>query len=254
MTRSTTDDTLNHGNSTYHASVLAGPDDEYAARYSWIAQVWVQDDDRPEVTISAVDDALYTNRILTYPGVVRQVPPLFARFRLERTGDASGRLRINWNTSHIFYEPAPLENRVHLRQDDPLSSVIPPGQSSFETMFSILRTIQPLGRSRTYLLTPPHYCPDQPAECGYAPQYTLGAETEITIPIYSNIMGVGIEADRATIAEGGSVTFTLHRLGGKADALTRPLEVKIAVTQDGDYITGATWIRSPSWRTSPPPP
>lgn len=33
VTRSTTDDNVNHGNSTYHAFVLAGRDDPYTAFY-----------------------------------------------------------------------------------------------------------------------------------------------------------------------------------------------------------------------------
>ena len=51
VTRSTTDDSVNHGNSTYHAFVLAGQDDPYTAFYEHTDSVWVQDDDRPVVTI-----------------------------------------------------------------------------------------------------------------------------------------------------------------------------------------------------------
>ena len=41
------------------------------------------------------------------------------------------------------------------------------------------------------------------------------------------------------MAEGEAVAFTLHRHGGKPDAMTRPLTVRVQVTQEGDYISGA---------------
>ena len=61
MTRSTTDDIFNYGNSTYHAVVLAGPDDGYSAYYDHAAAVWVQDDDRPTVTATAPNTEYYGN-------------------------------------------------------------------------------------------------------------------------------------------------------------------------------------------------
>ena len=89
-------------------------------------------------------------------------------------------------------------------------------------------------------LLAPHYCPDDPEACGYGPQYTLGTPQEATLRVYNNFMGVRVEADQTTVAEGGTAVFTLHRHGGKPDAMTRPLHVNVEVTQSGDYISGAT--------------
>ena len=61
VTRTTTDDSLNYGNSTYHATVLAGPDDVYTSnRYA--ALVWVQGRRPPDG-----DDYRASHRILPEP-------------------------------------------------------------------------------------------------------------------------------------------------------------------------------------------
>ena len=52
-------------------------------------------------------------------------------------------------------------------------------------------------------------------------------------------MGVRITRDSASVSEGDSATFTLYRHGGKPDSITRPLQVNVLVTQEGDYISGA---------------
>ena len=52
--------------------------------------------------------------------------------------------------------------------------------------------------------------------------------------------GSAHEADQTTVDEGETATFTLHRHGGKPDAMSRPLHVNVEVTQRGDYISGAT--------------
>ena len=98
-----------------------------------------------------------------------------------------------------------------------------------------------MGWSGTYKFDSPHYCPDEPeGECKYRPQYVLGADAETAYRIYGALMGVRIEADQASFDEGTAATFTLHRLGGKKDAMDRPLQVRVAVTQEGDYISGTT--------------
>ena len=88
----------------------------------------------------------------------------------------------------------------------------------------------------------PHYCPDDPgrdsANCAYEPQYLRGGAYEQTFIIYNDFMGVRIEADQTTVAEGTAVTYTLHRHGGKPNNLAKTLEVQVQVTQEGDYISG----------------
>ena len=53
-------------------------------------------------------------------------------------------------------------------------------------------------------------------------------------------MGIRIQADQASVTEGAAAAFTLQRHGGKPDAMSRPLTVRVEVTQRGDYITGTT--------------
>ena len=243
VTRSTTDDSFNYGNSTYHASVLAGPEDEYTSRYSSADFVWVQDDDRPEVTITAPITDVYGNPLYPYPDITLSSPDSYQSFTLTRTGDTSGRLGgIRYEGSTITYWPAPKQDQqsgVSVRSGHH-GMEIPPGETSLAVQYRYARYVGFLGRSNSFTLLPPHYCPDRPQVCGYGPQFTLGTSQETTYREYNNFMGVRIEAEQTTVAEGGTAVFTLHRDGGKPDALTRPLHVNVEVTQMGDYISGAT--------------
>ena len=240
ITKSTTDDNFNYGNSTYHAVVLAGPNDDYRAYYDHRETVWVQDDDRPTVTITAP-----TTEVYGYPrrsddlGMVFDNPQLELPVTLTRTGDTSGRLLIPGWAPFTTYNPAPDHD-----EDDSLIHYsffghIPPGETSYAATYLVHSNVNALGRSYRIVLADPHYCPDDPEECGYGPQYTVGTPQEATLRSYSNLMGVRIEADQTTVAEGGTATFTLYRHGGKPDAMTRPLQVRVGVTQEGDYISGA---------------
>ena len=240
ITKSITDDNFNYGNSSYHAIVLAGPDDDYNAYYDHRETVWVQDDDRPTVTITAS-----TTEVYGYPrrsddlGMAFDNPLLELPVTLTRTGDTSGRLIISGWTPFTTYNPAP-DHDEHLRQrDTTFFGHIPPGETSYAATHLFHSNVNALGRSYQIVLADPHYCPDDPEECGYGPQYTVGTPQEATIRSYSNLMGVRIEADQTTVAEGGTATFTLYRHGGKPDAMTRPLQVRVGVTQEGDYISGA---------------
>ena len=98
----------------------------------------------------------------------------------------------------------------------------------------------------------PHICVDNPGyktsispegyyeNCGLGPQYMRGSDYEQTFVIYNDFMGVRIEADQASVEEGTAAIFTLHRHGGKPGNLAKTLTVNVAVTQEGDYISGAT--------------
>ena len=59
VTRQTTDDSLNYGNTTYHATVLNDADDDYVALYNASAKIWVRDDDIPTVTGSSTTSESY---------------------------------------------------------------------------------------------------------------------------------------------------------------------------------------------------
>ena len=241
VTRPTTDDIFNYGNSTYHAVVLAGPDDGYSAYSDHAATVWVQDDDRPTVTATAPTTEYYGNpHTFYYLGTAFDNPTLELSVTLTRTGDTSGHLPVTHALPFTVFRPAPLEDEQHiiLSPSRPVR-FIPPGVTSYATTVPTEANFSRLGRSYRVVLDNPHYCPDDPEECEYGPQYTVGTPNETSHRVYNNFMGVRIEADQATVAEGGTVTFTLHRHGGKPDAMDRPLHVTVGVTQEGDYITGA---------------
>ena len=239
ITRSTTNDNFNYGNSSYHAIVLAGPDDDYRAYYDHEETVWVQDDDRPTVTITAPTTEFYGNPgQLSHLGTLLKNTTVELPVTLTRTGDTSGLIDIVASQAFTFHNPSPQQDEV--RTPSIKNHTIPPGVTSHITIFRDFASNMPaLGRSHLLVLDNPHYCPDDPEECGYGPQYTLGTPNEVNLWVYSNFMGVRIEADQTTVAEGGTVTFTLHRHGGKPDAMTRPLHVGLEVTQEGDYISGA---------------
>ena len=240
ITKSTTNDNFNYGNSSYHGIVLAGPDDDYNAYYDHRETVWVQDDDRPTVTVTAPTTELYGNPGTWHPLVLAfDNPYLQLSVTLTRTGDTSGRLLISGRTPFTTYNPAPDHDEHRTSLGDTFFKHIPPGETSYTATYNALENVNALGRSYRFVLGDPHYCPDDPEECGYGPQYTVGTPQEVTIRSYSNYMGVRIEADQTTVAEGGTATFTLYRHGGKPDAMTRPLQVRVGVTQEGDYISGA---------------
>ena len=223
VTRQTTDDSLNYGNSTYHATVLNDADDDYIALSNASALVWVRDDDIPTVTGSSTTSEFYDGRY--------QVVLPFTR-----TGDTSGRLPLDYDRSYIGYRPAPLQDETETTTWIK-GHGFRPGQATGVSIGD-LGYVKALGRSGSLELEP-YYCPNNPAACGYYPQYQVGTPASITYRYYSNTMGVRIKADQASVAEGDPATFTLHRHGGKPDALTRPLEVTLEVSQEGDFISGA---------------
>ena len=223
VTRQTTDDTLNYGNTTYHATVLNDADDDYVALYNASAFIWVQDDDIPTVTGTQATSE-------SYGGYHETVLPF------SRTGDASGRLLLDATITHVTHRPAPLQDETRTRTED-LGWVFDPGDAGGVSI-GHLGIPEALGRSGTLELLP-HYCPNNPANCGYHPQYQVGTPSSVDFRYHSNFMGVRIKRDMASVSEGDAATFTLHRHGGKPDSITRTLQVNVLVTQEGEYISGA---------------
>ena len=223
VTRQTDDDSLNYGNSTYHATVLNDADDDYVALYNASAFVWVQDDDIPTVTGSTTTSEFFD-------GFDEVVLPF------SRTGDTSGRLLLDAAITHVTHWPAPLQDETSTR-DEVKGWGFAPGDPN-RVSIGTFAYASALGRSGTLDLQP-HYCPDRPAACGYYPQYQVGTPSSISYNYYSKFMGVRITRDRASVSEGDAATFTLYRHGGKPDSITRPLQVNVLVTQEGEYISGA---------------
>ena len=228
VSRSTTDDSLPYGNSSYHATVLTDASDDYVALSNSSAKIWVRDNDIPTVTGSADVSEFYDS-------LDSQVVLPFSR-----TGDVSGLLKITASQTQTSLHPVPAQILVQVltaNTENDERRRFEPGEAA-NVEFQGIQLWQALGASVTAELSP-HYCPNDPGACGYRPQYQVGTPGDITYRIYSNIMGVRIEADQASVGEGDSATFTLHRHGGKPDSITRPLTVKLEVTQEGDYISGA---------------
>ena len=223
ITRQTTDDSLNYGNSTYHATVLNDADDEYVALQNASAFIWVRDDDIPTVTGSSTTSEFFD-------GFDQVVLPF------SRTGDVSGRLFLDADITHVTHWPAPLQDETSTR-DEVKGWLFDPGDANGVSIGTLAYT-SALGRSGTLELQS-HYCPNNPAACGYYPQYQVGTPSTIDFRYYSKFMGVRIKRDKASVSEGDAVTFTLYRHGGKPDSLTRPLQVNVLVTQEGEYISGA---------------
>ena len=189
VTRSTTDDSFNHGNSSYHAFVLADAADGYTAYYEHAAQIWVQDDDRPVVTIGngpTTDYYGYPGE--PYPGIPLKNDSIIVSANLTRTGDTSGRLPVFVRHQQTTLWPAPKTD-----QTGPLGSAltnyIQPGEATSTFNHSGYPNVNALGRSRTLSLGEPHNCPDDPEECGYGPQYTLGTAQEATVQVRRQFHG-----------------------------------------------------------------
>ena len=130
--------------------------------------------------------------------------------------------------------PAPAQNKTSSRKW--YIEFIAPGESSTANLFGVAGNVEALGATGRLWMVPddcpdgsaecgkvihPHYCPDDPgrdnANCTYRPQYLRGGAYEQTFIIYNDFMGVRIEADQTTVAEGTAVTYTLHRHGGEAE-------------------------------------
>ncbi|MCY4530593.1 MAG: hypothetical protein OXD46_16395, partial [Chloroflexi bacterium] len=252
VTKATVDDSINYGNATYTLVILPGPylfldaDGEVNPASQHLpdrAWVWVQDDDRPTVTLGPAT-AEY-----------EQGEPLTAT--ISRTGDTTVLLYVDSMREITRRYPAPFQDRTTL--SDWRFSRTFAGDSSTTVQFASLSNVEALGATGRVWLVPdscpdgsadcgvidvPHVCIDHAgpdaADCGFHPQYHRGSPYEQTFIVHSKYMGVRIEADQTSIAEGGTATFTLHRHGGKPGNLAKTLEVQVAVAQEGDYIAGST--------------
>ena len=176
---------------------------------------------------------------------------------ISRTGDTTALLWVDAMEETTRRNPAPLQDETTYSKWS--FGRVFPGDSSTTLPFKATGPVGALGATGRLWLVPddcpddsadcgrvntPHICVDNPgpddANCSYGAQYMRGSVNEQTFTIYNDFMGVRIEADQTSIAEGGAATFTLHRHGGKPNNLAKTLQVRVLVTQDGDYISGTT--------------
>ena len=214
VTKATVDDSINYGNATYTLVILPGPylfldaDGEFNLASQHLpdrAWVWVQDDDRPVVTLGPAS------------AVYEQGEPLTAT--ISRTGDTTVLLYVDSMREITRRYPAPFQDRTTL--SDWVFSRADVGDSSTTVQFARLSNVEALGATGRVWLVPdscpdgsadcgvievPHVCIDHAgpdaADCGFHPQYHRGSPYEQIFTVYSKYMGVRIEADQPSIAEG----------------------------------------------------
>ena len=232
LVHATVDEALNDGNSAVGAVIQLG---QYSIRpYPGEAVVWVRDDDIPTVTATPET------------GEVLENPPNGTEFTVVRTGDTTNWLRIKrvtwqdrrWPDEVLDPKYAAFveESKIPAILDRGLQD-FQPGEAS-NTFRYEPRGTGPLGTT-SYLEILPLYCGDDvPGDCGYRPQYKVGTPKSSTIEVLNRDMGVRVVADQASVDEGDSVSFTLHRYGGTLIVRQSKLTVRVQVTQNGEFIDG----------------
>ena len=220
LTVSTEDEDLNDGNSQIKASLLLSH--LYRINpFPSIGNIWVRDNDIPTVYF----EQAYLERV--------EDPDQLPRYTLVRTGDASFVLGVNlWRYVIRRYNkpfpdreeafPAP---RPFLAGDQDVTYTTYPG------------VVGPLGgEGRVYIET--GYCEEVPGDCWYDSQYRVGEPSTFVATIHNDGQGVTVEADQASVDEGDAATFTLTRSGGTPNARLYALTVRLAATQNGQFIRG----------------
>ena len=229
----TVDEALNDGNSAVWAVIRLG---QYSIRpYPGEAVAWVRDDDIPTVTMTPETGEVFEN------------PPNGTEFTVVRTGDTTNWLRLAVVTWHDRRWPAevlePVGAAANERHRTPNTrhgagvEDFGPGEAN-NTFGQEPRYTGPLGTT-SYFEVLPRYCGDDiPGDCGYRPQYKVGTPKSSTIEVLNRDMGVRVVADQASVDEGDSASFTLHRYGGTFTARVSSLTVRVQVTQNGEFIKG----------------
>ena len=232
LVRATVDEALNDGNSDVWAVIQLG---QYSIRpYPGEAVVRVRDDDIPTVTVTPET------------GEVLENPPNGTEFTVVRTGDTTNWLRIKrvtwqdrrWPDEVLDprYAAFVEESRIPEILDKGIQD-FEPGEAS-NTFRYEPRGTGPLGTT-AYFEVLPFYCGDDvPGDCGYRPQYRVGTPKSSTIEVLNRDMGVRVVADQASVDEGDSASFTLHRYGGTFTTRVSSLTVRVQVTQNGEFIDG----------------
>ncbi|WP_419554544.1 Calx-beta domain-containing protein [Candidatus Poriferisodalis sp.] len=278
LTVPSVDNKLNEGNRQVRATILPGlyavPVD------SRQASVWVRDDDLPTLTLTPVtedhvesDDSFpqYTlQRSWSSDDAEEYAEADVAQYDLIAR---VGRYAIRWFpdcpyvVGPVLYEGSRLngsscEFGMEDIEDGTEASLLPvdmPPQGDvfpYSSSTHFLPVQMPSGdSSHTYDMPPRHVlalggfayvalqpfkCDVVPGNCGYWPQYEIGTPDDAKVNLHNNAQGVRIESDHQWVLEGEDITFTMSRYGGVPVNSRQALSVGVAVSQDGEFISGST--------------
>ncbi len=184
----------------------------YYTREPSSATVLVRDNDTTTLTLEVVDppDAV-EGRPYTYQ-VIEYEPQ---EYRVARTGDTSHQVTYRY---HFFRDAQ--RDPTDLHDEEQISAAatelietdtsvfqlygIPAGSETFTRRSRITGVVPGGGEQYVELISGP--------VCDYCPRYEVGTPSAFRILIANRSAGVSIEADAASVEEGGSVTYTLTRI------------------------------------------
>ena len=199
------------------------------------------------VTTIVRDDDVPTVRMVNLSGSeIVEGEEVNARFERDSsaytstsTGDTHNFLDAHFVTTMVRRYLPPLGDRGTTGRESERS--IRAGQSEFTTLVAGTRAdeVGPLGgwfEARLVVRCPvrgvAQTCTDS--------RYEIGEPNSLRVEIRNNFPGVYVEADAGAVAEGEAARFRVTRVGGSAVGWTKTLNLRVEVTQDGEFIAGTT--------------
>ena len=221
---STEDEDVNDGNSRIKASLLPGR--FYGIDpYPSIANIWVRDNDIPTVS--------FTEAHIEHLETPGQRP----EYTLVRTGSTAHSSSVTLSDSYISRYGSSFGDIVGGRANYTLNIFLVGVERV--TRKADPEYVGPRGGEARVTIEP-FYCEEVPGDCFYNAQYRVGEISTFTATVHNSDQGMIVSADQASVNEGKSVTFTLTRVGGTPEASIFPLTVRVAATQNGQFIRGTT--------------
>ena len=220
---STEDETVNDGNSRWSAEIILST---VYHRTPGEVYVWVQDDDIP--TVSFAEASVDYTEESEGPG---------PEYTLVRTGDTSLGLAVQLRSEFVA-RSRHYGDRLGGSLNNPFGKIISPGEST-RTYGTDPTIVGPDGGTG-YVFIDSFYCEEVPGDCAYRPQYRAAESAAFLANVHNNAPGIEMAVDQASIEEGEAATFTLVRYGGTESILQQQLIVRVAATQDGEFIEGTT--------------
>ena len=278
LTVPSVDNKLNDGNRQVQATIMSGTDP--VSVNSRQASVWVRDDDLPTLTLTPVtedhiesedslpqyilsrswdsdDAAEYAEADVAQYDLIARV----ARYGIRWFPDCP------YVVGSVLYEGAVLQGRTcEFSMEDIADGTeasllrvgMPPTGDvhSYSSSSLFVPVKMPSGDSShiydmpprhvvalggfAYVALQPFKCDVVPGNCGYLPQYEIGSPADAKVNLHNDAPGVRIESDDEQVFEGEDITFTVSRYGGVPLNSRTALSVSVAVTQNGEFISGST--------------